>query len=386
MATTMAPVDLPARATAVDPGGRPKPTFREGFVPRPRLVRALQAATGVPLAAIVAPAGYGKTTLLAEWAAHDERAFAWVALDERDRGAEAFLAAVENALGEVDRRFPWVLVIDDAHLLRDPASVAALRGIAARVPAGSQLAVASRTEPPLPLGRRRAQRTVTEVRTRELTMTTTEGRGLLSMAGVEVSQADLEALVDRTEGWPAGLYLAAVALRDQPGAPGAVARFGGEDTVVSGYFRDELLDELPASVRAFLGRASVLDRLSGPACDAVLDRRGSARVLSDLARRNAMLVPLDRNEDSFRLHRLLRETLRGELRRFEPEREPELHRRASEWHDGHGEMDEAVEHAIAAGDARRAGALLWASVPRCVARGRNGLVQRWLGTFTDAEI
>src|SRR5207244_8209684 len=132
-------------------------------------------------------------------------------IDEHDCGGDAFLAAVENALGEVARhRRPWVLAIDDAHLLRDPGSVGILRGIAGRVPAGSQLAVASRTEPPLPLGRLRAHRTVTEVRTRELTMTSIEARGLLSMAGVEVSHADLQALVDRTEGWAAGLYLAAV--------------------------------------------------------------------------------------------------------------------------------------------------------------------------------
>jgi LuxR family maltose regulon positive regulatory protein len=385
MATTMAPVEHPLGPVTAGPPARREPTFRDGFVPRPRLVRILLDAA-VPLVTVVAPPGYGKTTLLAEWAEHEERPFAWVTAEEERKDAESFLAEVERALAEVPGDAPFVLVLDDMHLLPEPAARQLLAGIARRMPAGCRLAVASRVEPPLPLGRLRAHRTVVEVRARDLAMTAAEAHGLLTMAGVDVAQAETEGLLRRTEGWPAGLYLAALSLRDQDDTARAVEQFGGGDSALRDYFRDELLGRLSPSAVAFLRRASVLDPLSGPLCDAVLDRRGSAALLADLARRGAMLVPLDRREESFRLHGLLREALRAELRRSEPGREAQLHGRASAWYEACGEKDEAIEHAIAAGDTGRAGTLVWASVTRCVTKGRNEAVRRWLGAFTEEQI
>ena len=178
--------------------------------------------------------------------------------------------------------------------------------------------LASRCEPPLPLGRLRAHREVLELTPRDFVMTRGEAAALLELAGAELAAADVDTLVRRTEGWPAGLYLAAVSLRDQPDTAAAIARFGGDDRVVSDYVADTLLSELTAEEVTFLQRTSVLDRLSGPLCDAVLLESGSAERLRDLARANALVVPLDRTDEWYRYHGLLAQMLRAQLRRREP--------------------------------------------------------------------
>ena len=191
----------------------------------------------------------------------------------------------------------------------------------------------------------------------------------------------------RTEGWPAGLYLAALSLREQPDSPpAAIARFGGDDRIVSDYVADTLLADLPPEQVAFLQRTSVLDRLSGPLCDAVLSQAGSAGTLRDLARANALVVRLDRTDEWYRYHGLLAQMLRAELRRREPQLEAELHRRASRWHAEHDDVDAAIRHAAAAGDARLAGDLLWTNAFRYIPQGHNATVRRWLGHFTDEEM
>ncbi|HEX5898129.1 MAG TPA: LuxR C-terminal-related transcriptional regulator [Solirubrobacteraceae bacterium] len=378
-------VTLPsAPRIAVLPASR---RHAEGLVVRARLVRRLTEVHDVGLALLMAPAGYGKTTTLLEWAQHDERPFAWVALHRSDDDAEHLRASVARAtdpLTGCGRDF--VLVLDDVQVLRSRGAIDVLTALVEDPPAGAQLVLASRCEPPLPLGRLRAHREVLELTPRDFVMTRGEAAALLELAGAELTAADVDTLVRRTEGWPAGLYLAAVALRDQPDTAAAIARFGGDDRVVSDYVADSLLCDLTAEEVAFLQRTSVLDRLSGPLCDAVLRQSGSAESLRDLARANALVVPLDRTDEWYRYHGLLAQMLRAQLRRREPELEPELHRRASQWHADHGDVDAAIRHAAAAGDVRLAGDLLWANAFRYIPQGHNATVRRWLGHFTDEQV
>jgi LuxR family maltose regulon positive regulatory protein len=355
-----------------------------GLVARPRLVRRLLAARGTPLAVLVAPAGYGKTTLLREWADADSRPFIWVSLEGADPGPARLMRAIEAGLAQHDGGI--VLVIDDAHLLRGRSTLAALAGLIDQLGEGSQLVLAARAEPALPLGRLRARRMLTELRTADLAMTLTEGTALLEGHGVELGLRAVEQLMYRTEGWPAALYLAALAFDEETDSADEVADFGGNDRFVADYLADEILAPLSPELAGFLSRTSVLDRLSGPLCDHVLARSGSARLLKQLSRMNLMLVPLDRSDDEYRYHRLFAEALRCELRRSEPAKEAALHTRASAWYDCHGDSERAIEHAIAGGDAARAGDLLWAQAAAYSGYGRSAELDYWLSQFSDEQL
>lgn len=382
----------------------PPPAPLDPLVPRPRLVSRL-ADSAAPVALLAAPAGFGKTTLLSEWQRSDPRPFAWVTLDSGHDSIESVAAAVEQALDQVGaaaepargserlerlvRSLPargaFVLVLDDLHALAG-APLAAVRTLAHSIPDGCCLALASRTEPALPIGRMRASRALTELRARDLMMTTGEARALLGGAGLHASAAQAEALARKVEGWPAGLYLAAVALRDERDLGAAIERFGGDDAIVSDYLRDEVLSQLAPAAASFLVRTSVLDRLSGPICDAVLHGRGSARTLSSLGRAKLLLVPLDGKDDAYRCHRLLAQMLRAELRRTEPQEAGLLHRRASDWHGERGDVDRAVHHAVSAGDSRRAATLLGTSAPAYVTPSRNATLRRWLAMLPAEHV
>jgi LuxR family maltose regulon positive regulatory protein len=355
----------------------------------------------VPLALVVAPAGYGKTTALSEWAEKDGRPFAWLDLGDEDNDAAHLLASITLALDDIEpgiadlpldrlgpaiagRQRPFVLVLDDVHVLTASGSLELLEAIVDHLPPGSQLALASRTEPALPIGRLRAHRRLVELRSRDLVMT--RGEAAVLLTGLGLRSADVDMLVQRTEGWPAGLYLAALSLQDQPDRQRALARFAGDDRLVADYLRDELLAELPRDRLSFLFRTSVLDDLSGPLCDAVLARPGSGGTLRELSRSNLMLVPLDRADDRYRYHGLFAQMLRAELRRTEPEYEAEVHRRASSWHAGRGEAERAIHHAIAAGDVESAGALLWSVATQYVTSGRSARISRWLDHFSADQI
>lgn len=385
-----------------------------GLVPRNRLVRRLLGSAHLRLALLIAPAGYGKTTLLSQWAERDKRPFAWVTLDEDDDDPKRLLAAIALALGAIepiDRdlratlavpvpkaadllervlrllegRSRFVLVLDDVQMVRSERSLKALAAIAEHLPLGSQLALASRDEPRMPVGRLRANRNVVELRMRDLVMTSSEAAALLRRAGVELDGSGVEAIVSKAEGWPAALYLAALSLRESPDPARAVIWFGGHDRLIADYLRDEVLSDLPPDRMKFLTRAAALDRLSGPLCDAVLERSGSGRVLAELERANVLVFPTE-DPGYHRYHVLLAQMLRMELRRSEPDLESKLHRRAAAWHSGHGDVDSAVRHAIAAKDAGLVGDLLWGNLLRYVAYGRNAPIERWLDRFTDGEI
>jgi LuxR family maltose regulon positive regulatory protein len=355
------------------------PPFRRWMVPRARLVRRLVACRDTPIVLIVAPAGYGKSTLLAEWATRDSRPFAWVALEP-----VAPEDGVREALRLVEEAEPRVVVVDDAQLA-DPASLQQLVEAAERLAEGATLALASRVMPDTPIGRLRAHHLVHEVTARELAMTGLEAARLLAATGLELSSGQLDRLVERTAGWPAPLYLAGLAIAEQPDADRAIADFSGADRLVADYVRSELLDTLTERQRTFLRRSAVLPRLTGPLCDAVLQTRGSTAMLATLRDRGVPLEPLDRCDTAFQHHPLLAATLRGELTRIEPDLEPELRHRAVDWHEEHGEALEALHHAVAGHDSERAGRLLWALAPRAIAEGREASLGVWLDAFSDRQ-
>lgn len=332
---------------------------------------------------IVAPPGYGKSTLLYEWEERDPRPFAWLALDDpRASSPDAILAACE----ELRARHPaFVLVVDDAHAVPGARLRAASAALLKEPRQGVMLALASRTEPTLPIGRLRAHRSLVEVRMSDLAMTPAEAEKLLRRAGLKLGPEAVQALVRRTEGWPAALYLAALSLRDDPGGS-ATPDFGGDDHLLSEFLRDEVLSAVPADLTGFLMHSAVLEELSGPLCDDVLGERGSAAALARLEKLSSLLMPLDRAHDRYRWQGLFAGALRAQLRRAEPRAESRLQLRASRWYARRGEIDRAIDHTVAAGDAARTADLLWPNLLAYLGQGRTSLVERWLAGFAHDRI
>ncbi len=375
----------PAAALAA---GEPRPCPASGLVRRARLAVPLSDRDAPPTTLLVAPAGYGKTTLLREWAERDPRPFAWLTVGARDNDPTQLLDSIARAVDAVRPRravAPFVLVLDDAHALYSRGARNVLTAIVDEPPPGASIALASRREPALPVARLRAQRMLVEIGPRQLAMTRAEAVALFRLNGLELDRDAVDALLRRTEGWPVGLSLAMLCLGDRPTA-GAIARFGGRDRIVADYIRDELLAELPAEQRRFVRRTSILDTLSAPLCDAVLEHSRSAAMLAELAHEGALIVPLDRAGERYRYHRLLSETLRAELRRAEPELERVLHTRAGAWHRRVGDTDRALHHALAAEDVSAAAELVWANAGPCFAHGRKADLARWLERFGAEQL
>jgi LuxR family transcriptional regulator, maltose regulon positive regulatory protein len=341
----------PARAAATRRWERPVGGHGRSEVPRPQLVRRLTALAHADVVLLRAPAGYGKTTLLAQWAAAERRSCARVGLRGCSDAAQA-IPAIAGALCAA--RAPRVLMLDDADALQGPAGAALLALLATRLGEQSLLALAARTEPALPLARLRLEGRLVELSPGDLALDADESALLLAHAGIDLPEAEATALIARAEGWPAGLLLA---------ARSAAATGGRAGRLLGDYTREQLLAGLGPRALDLLLRSAPLGELSGELCDAVLERRGSGVALRDLARGNVPLVALDRDERRFRLHPLLSEALLGELRRRAPRWEQEAHRRAAGWHERRGEAEQAIDHAVSAGEAARAGALLWRALP-----------------------
>ena len=243
---------------------------------------------------------------------------------------------------------------------------------------GSRLALAGRSEPPLRVARLRAEGRILEIGPGDLSLTCEEAASLLRDAEVALGEDEVAGLHRRTEGWPAGLYLAALYLREGGPLASAAVSFGGDDRLVSEYMESEFLARISRRQRVFLTRTAVLERMSGPLCEAVLDVRGSAATLTDLAQSNLLLVPLDRRGEWYRYHHLFRDMLLAELQRLEPELIPVLRRRAAGWYVQNGLPEEALEYSIAAGDIDAAAGLVEKLVVPTHRRGRVPTVQRWL--------
>jgi LuxR family maltose regulon positive regulatory protein len=350
-------------------------------IARPRLVHELVEHGEATVAVLVAPAGFGKTVLLREWAAADPRPFAWLALDGRDEDPLRLLTRVSRAVDAARDRAGaggrFVLVLDDVHVLRRSQARELLSAIATDLPPEAMLAVAARSEPPLPIARLRAERAIVELRPDALALRPPEVAAVLRVAGEGAGHERVAALARLTEGWAAGLSLVRLAVPDAP---------AGDAPEIAGYVRDEVLAGLTGAHAAFLRRTSVLDVLTGPSCDALLERTGSAAVLATLAQEHALLVPLDRHGERYRHHRLLREALRALLRRGEPELERRLHVRAARWHRHGGDRDAALDHALRAGDLRQAAWIVWRGAPADLAHGRADAVERRLARFSGRQV
>src|SRR4051812_7144954 len=350
----------------------PPPACGDRLVSRDRLLAPLLDAAGPPLALVTAPAGYGRTTLLAEWVRRDPRTVAWIAVEPAHDEDPALLgSAIARAL---DRPGPLAIVLDDVHLLHSNGARNLLRTLTTRVPSGSRLALSSRTEPPLPVGRLRGQRAIVELDERDLAMTATEAAELLRAEGVAQVPNGTDDLLRGTEGWPVAVYLAAVALRTD-----------GGDAPISQYLADSVLAELPPALARFLTRTSVADRLCAGLCDEILECDGAATLLEELSTERRLLVPIDRSGEWYRCPEPLRDMLLAQLRRSEPGAEPELRGRAADWYVAHDDSDRATDQAIAAGDVARAAELLWAYGPGQVFAGRGRSVTRRLAAFSDEQ-
>jgi LuxR family maltose regulon positive regulatory protein len=389
------------------------PSARPGIVPRRSLVERLLDSR-VPVICVVAPPGYGKTTLLSQWSGRLGPRVAWVSVDRRDNDPVVLLTYLAAALdriepvdpglfqvlaspgvsvaGSVVPRLaaavagmarPVTVVLDHLESLENRVCLDALAELAIGLPAGSQLVLTSRRPPPLPVALLRAQGQVVEVGAAELAMDQEESRALLKATGADLSDADVAELVGRTEGWPVGLYLAALARK--AGGPGSDAEsaFTGEDRFVADYLGSELLAQLPNEQVQFLTRTAVLERMSGPLCDAVLGTEGSGQVLRFLEDSNLLVVPLDRQRAWYRYHQLFGEMLLAELERREPELLSELHARAAVWCEANGLEETAIDHAKAAGDVDRVARLVARLAQPAYAAGRVSTARRWLRWFED---
>ena len=420
----MVDVDVRQHVGQAYRGGRPafdlvtsklrRPTVRPGTVRRPSLIERLARDDSRPVVSVVAPAGYGKTTLLSQWAERNGRAFAWVSVDEADNDPKVLLTYVAEALNAVEpvgRRVfdalaspassvpgsvvprlgaafaamtsPVVLALDDVHLLHNSECRAALSVLADHVPRGSRLAFAGRSGPPVRAARLRAEGKLLEVGPGDLALTRGEAAALLREAGVVLGADEVAELHRRTEGWPAGLYLAALFLKEG-GSPGSAAlSFGGDHRFVGDYMESELLARLSERQRVFLTQSAVLERMCGPLCEAVLGLPGSAATLADLARSNLLLVPLDQRGQWYRFHHLFRDTLLAQLECQAPGLIPVLRRRAAGWFSRNDQPEEALEYYMAAGDVDEAARLVnrvW--LPTDWQR-RLSTVQRWFRWLDD---
>jgi LuxR family transcriptional regulator, maltose regulon positive regulatory protein len=390
------------------------PPLRPGTVCRAVLIQRLAREDSPPIVSVVAPAGYGKTTLLAQWAERSGQAVAWVSLDEKDNDPKVLLSYVAGALdavqsmdgrvfealaspvssvpGSVVPRLgaafmqmttPVVLVLDDVHALHNRVCRSALSVLADHVPPGSRLVLAGRAEPPLRVARLRAEGRLLEIGPGDLSLNLDDAAVLLSGAGLALDDDAVAALHRRTEGWPVGLYLAALYLREGGSVGTAGGSFGGDDWLVSEYVKSEILAQIPRRERTFLTRTAVLERMSGPLCEAVLDLPGSAAILADLARSNLLMVPLGRRGQWYRYHHLFREMLMAELQLSEPGLVPVLRRRAAAWCARNNLPEEALEYFISAGDAGEVARLVASLWLPTYWQGRVATLQRWLGWLED---
>ena len=395
-----------------------QPRMRAGIVERQRIHEALDASAGSAVTLLAAPTGYGKTTAARSWCARGQAAVAWVTLDAGDddpvrlwtyvatavdrirqglgrpaltrlRVAGVSLEVVVDELmnGIVSYGAPIILVLDDLQAMTDADSLASVEYAIERLPANARLLVISRVDPMIRLARLRGRGALAELRAAELAFGPDEARELLvEREGLPLTDADVGALVERTEGWPAGLYLAALWLRGLADPSSRVREFAGHHRQVADYLGSEVLDALDGDVRSFLMRTAVLGRFTAELSDDVLGRSDSSSMLAALEHSNLFLVPLDGRGDWFRYHTLFSERLQLELQAIDPEAEIEIHRRASVWFRERGLFVEAAEHAGDGRDYAFVARLLAAYHPSMLQTGLSATLLRGLRSLPQEEL
>ena len=386
---------------------RPQP----GSVSRADLI-ATARASSCRVVGVTAPAGYGKSTLLAEWAEMENRRVACVSLARYDDDPAALLALMAAAYGRASDNtdliadvgglgvsvlgraaprlaaafraspVPFVLMLDDLHELQSQACHDALSVLVSGIPSGSQLVATSRSEQPH-LARLRASGDALEFVASDLALDASGAAQIFAQAHLSITPEIAAEVTERTEGWPVGLYLAAVIAGDSNGEELTIS---GDDRYVADYLYRESLLQLPESTQRFLRRTSVLDQLSAPLADALLGESGADAQLRDLEATSLFLVPLDRRREWYRYHALFREFLLGELRRVEPEAIPKLHLRAADWYESNGSPAMALEHLFNTPELERCVQLLTALVLPTYSAGHMSTVQRWLSMLGDSDI
>ncbi|HUK96253.1 MAG TPA: LuxR C-terminal-related transcriptional regulator [Gaiellaceae bacterium] len=365
---------------------------------------------------VSAPAGYGKSTLAAEWCGLDERVSGWVHLDRSDNDPVILLASIAAALehigsvsdqlleelsrqrpringvalpilaDELGECSPFVLVLDDTHLVTSEKSLAILAFLADHVPAGSQLMLVARGDTAVPLGRLRASGDLVEVGVALLALDAEETRAVAASGGLELTAESAEALRERTEGWAAAVVLAALFMRGREDAAERAAKLSGDQRHIADYLLEEVLKNQPDELTAFLLGTSILERMSAPLCNAVLRVDNAAESLEALSRSNAFVIPLDDRREWFRYHHLFGELLRAELERRHPELVHLYLVRAASWCEVYGNPDEAFAYAHASGDLGQAGRIALANQAGLTQRGQSETLRLWLDRCTDAEI
>ena len=397
------------------------PRWRRSLVARPRLSERLSRGAESALTLVSAPAGFGKTTLLAEWlavAAADGGSVAWLSLDQRDNdpalfwtyvvaalnagvpgggaGAlsplqppqppnEAGLVALINDLDAISNDV--VLVLDDYHVIDARDVQDGMAFLLEHLPPQIHLVIASRTDPPLPLARLRGRGELAEIRAADLRFTPGEAAAYLNdVMGLVLTAADVAALEGRTEGWIAALQLAALSMQGREDTAAFIDGFAGDDRYIVDFLAEEVLQRQPGHVQQFLLQTSILDRLSGPLCDAVTGQDGGKAKLTALERGNLFLVPLDDRRRWYRYHQLFADVLHARLLDERPDDVPELHRRASAWYEQNDEPSEAIRHALAAQDFGRAADLVELAIPAMRRSRREAAVLGWLELLPDEVV
>jgi LuxR family maltose regulon positive regulatory protein len=390
------------------------PPLRPNVVSRPRLLERLNEGLHRKLTLISAPAGFGKTTLVSEWVAFIERPSAWLSLDAGENDPARFLAYLVAALQTIAPHIgegvldvlqspqpppteailtallneittlpdQFVLVLDDYHVIDTQAVDMALTYLVEHLPPQMHLVIATREDPQLPLARLRARSHLTELRAADLRFTASEAAAFLSQVmGLSLSAEDIAALEDHTEGWIAGLQLAALSMQGHQDVSGFIRAFAGDHRYIVDYLVEEVLQRQPEPVRRFLLQTSILDRLHGPLCDAVTGQEeGNAR-LEALERGNFFVVPLDDTRHWYRYHHLFAGVLSAHLLAEQPDQVAPLHRRASAWYEQHGSVAEAIRHALAAEDFGRAADLVELAVPAMARSRQEATVLGWLNAL-----
>jgi LuxR family maltose regulon positive regulatory protein len=397
------------------------PRIRPDLLPRSHLLSRLAEATARELVLVSTPAGFGKTTLLASWAKNTEKAVAWLSLDQDDNDAARFWRYVLTAVGRAGAGIgeqalsmlsapaqptlkavvtvlvnelaaqpdELVLVLDDFHLIESHAIHDSLTFLLENLPPRMHVVISSRNDPPLPLARLRARGQLAELRATDLRFTLEEAAALLRRVWeLDLSEQGIAALEERTEGWVTGLQLAALSLRGASDPLQFIRRFTGSQRYILDYLTEEVLQGQPENVQAFLLQTSILERLNAELCEAVLgiDKTACQQILEYLERANLFLVPLDERRSWYRYHHLFGDLLLARLQSADPEQMVELHRKAAAWYEQRELVNEALRHALAAGETTWAARLVEQHTEEVLRRGEGETLRGWLAALPQEAV